>query len=306
MAFVTANPLASWAASNALKSSFTTPTRPLRDPRSKPSNLRMGYGSYSIINDKTKGHINKNYGDMSRYSLGVPATPSLDDAIIGRDNKGRVFVPQQGIPQQFDEALGSRDHTAPPDPRLAEAEGTLYDWDPAYVDPKFSPDTFANISDEEVSDDAFMKFRSSCSAERGAVLTAMDFRALARRERYKNGFDVNTLLTLQGSLEATFCRLQKISNPIGFTPTGEPQSEIPGQDFTASVGALDFQTQPNETIAFWKTPASGIQNKRAIQFKKPSGSDTPDLPYNANPSYDQMKDTQNAQTGRAILPPRQS
>lgn len=293
MAFVSALSVGTRATANNLSSSFVCNKVVSRDVRAKSSTPRMGYGDYSYLTDKTKGHVNQYYVDKFRiasdFARGVY---SLGDAKLGRDKKGRVIVPEKGIPQEFDSALPERDETAPPDPRIAEAEGATFFWDPAYVDPKFSPDSFVNVDDPTVADDAFQKFRASVNEERGAALSRMDFGAVERKRRIRAGLDEKYLLCLDGSLDVRYAVLQDIADPPTFTPTGEPQTEIPGQPFTGSVGAIDFMLTPGEEIAFWKL----AQNKEVedVKYKKPSGPDTPELPYNVSPTVDQMKEAQKA------------
>ncbi|CAN8072855.1 unnamed protein product [Agarophyton chilense] len=256
----------------------------------------MGYGQYSYITDKTRGHAVQYYIDKFRVASDFSKRGPIDlaDAKLGRDQKGRVIVPAEGVPQEFDEALPPVDETAPPDPRIAEAEGKLYPWDPNYVDPSFAPETYANMSDEEIADDAFQKFRSSVAEDRSSSLTAMDFGAVARQQRIRTGLDEKYLLCLDGALDAVYARLQKISDPMMFTPYGEPQTEIPGFPYLPSVGAMDFQDPPGLQVNFWTGEREVIPS-----YKKPSGAATPELPYNASPTVDEMKQAQEA---RGILP----
>ncbi|KAI0563907.1 hypothetical protein FGB62_32g243 [Gracilaria domingensis] len=264
-------------------------------------NLQLfAYGLWrlQLSTDKTKGHVNQYYVDKFRiltdFTKRGPSNPS--DAMLGRDIKGRILVPTEGIPQPFDPALPPRDETATPDPRIAEAEGVSYPWDPNYVDPKFAPGTYADCEDEAIADDAFQKFRSAVAEQRTSALTAMDFGAVARKQRIRAGLDEKYLLCLDGALDAAYARLQDISDPPMFTPYGEPQTEIPGQPFTASVGAMDFQTTPGEKIDFWSSETSETIEP---SYKRPSGANTPELPYNVSPTVDAMKEAQQA---RGILP----
>lgn len=300
MAFVNALSVGTHVPAKNRSSSFVCNKLVSRDVRAKSNTPRMGYGDYSYLTDKTKGHVNQYYVDKFRiasdFSKGVPA--SLSDAKLGRDQKGRVIVPEKGIPQAFDSPIPERDATAPPDPRIAEAEGAVFAWDPAYVDPKFSPGTYENCEDPAVAEDAFQKFRASVNEQRGAVLTRMDFGAVERKKRIRAGLDEKYLLCLDGSLDVRYAVLQDIADPPTFTPTGEPQTEIPGQPYTGSVGAMDFMLTPGEEIAFWKQlQAKGVDEP---VFKKPSGSDTPELPYNVSATVDQLKDAQKA---RDIISP---
>eukprot|EP00178_Gracilaria_changii_P017714 TRINITY_DN504_c0_g2_i1.p1 TRINITY_DN504_c0_g2~~TRINITY_DN504_c0_g2_i1.p1 ORF type:complete len:336 (-),score=46.19 TRINITY_DN504_c0_g2_i1:2075-2965(-) len=296
MAFITALPVGNKSPPAALCSSFVCNHAISHHSSTTTNAPRMGYGKYSYITDKTKGHVNQYYVDKFRtiadFSKGIPA--SMADAMVGRDQKGRVKVPAEGIPQPLDPALPPRVEDVAPDPRIAEAEGVLYPWDPNYVNPEFAPESFGNTEDSEIVEDAFQKFRSSIAEERTSALTAMDFGAVARKQRIKAGLDEKYLLCLDGALDATYARLQNIADPMVFSPYGEPQTEIPGMPFTPSVGAMDFQTTPGEEINFWAT-------EKAIspQYKKPSGADTPELPYNVSPTVDEMKEAQKA---RGIIP----
>lgn len=226
----------------------------------------------------------------SDFTKGAPQTDA--DAKLGRNIKGAVFVPLEGIPQEFDPALPTSDEPTAVDPRLAESEGSVYPWDVNYVDPAFGADTFAKLDDEEVSDNAFAAFRSSLATERGAALSAMDFGACARVNRIKEGLDEAYLLCLDGKLDARYARLQNISDPPEFNPYGVPQTEIPGTPFVGSVGALDLQPKPKDNIAFWEA-----DDKAPTPYKRPSGAETPDLPY--NPSVPEMIEAQKA---RGLLP----
>lgn len=215
----------------------------------------MGYGSYSYLTDKTKGHVNQYYVDKFRiaadFAKGSPRSEA--DAKLGRTAKGGVFVPSKGIPQERDEALPPIDPTVTPDPRIAESEGAVYEWDLYYKDPKFDASTYADTEDEEVAIDAFAKFRGYVSAERGSSLTRMNFGAVARVQRVKAGLDESYLMTLDGMLDARYAYFQKIDDPAVLSPTGTPQTEIPGTPYLKSVGAMDFIKQPEESISsLWK------------------------------------------------------
>lgn len=299
MAFVPGLPIPasrttpSLSSRSALSSPVVTPT-----VRVSSSTPRMGYGDYSYTTDRTKGHVQQYYVDKFRIAAdfvkGSPA--SAADAILGRNVKNGILVPKQGIPQVMDDALPSRDETVAPDPRIAESEGAVYPWDINYVDPAFQPSARSDINDETTADNAFAAFRSSCVEDRRASLSAMDFGAAARVNRILGGLDESYLLTLDGALDVSYARLQKIVDIPTLSPTGQPQTEIPGYPYLKSVGALDFQKKPGEEIAFWKTPASTVPGK---VYKRPSGSDTPDLPYNTSATLDEMKE---AQSARGLLP----
>lgn len=263
----------------------------------KRATPRMGYGKYSYSTDKTKGHVQQYYVDKFRnatdFIKGTPATP--DDAVLGRDVKNAKLIPTEGIPQPIDPILIVG--PAPEDPRVAEASGSLYPWDVAYKDPQFAPESYANLDDESVSDTAFAQFRSSLSESRGAALTAMDFGATARVNRLLEGIPESYMLSLDGALDAEYLRLQKLANPPGLNPTGTPQTEIPGTPYLGSVGALDFQRKKETEIAFWKDTVGA--NAPTLPYKKPSGKDTPDLPYNTSATVNELKETQAA---RGLLP----
>ena len=229
---------------------------------------------------------------VSDFGRGVPlyaGTPML-----GRGIMGGVKVPKEGIPQVFDPALPTSDEPTAPDPRLVEASGTLYRWDVNYVDPEWRKDSFADMSDDEIADRSFQQFRSSVSESRGMALTAMDFGATARVQRIMGGIDETELLTLDGALDVNYARLQKISNPPTLNPTGSPQTDIPGFPYMTSVGAMDFIEKPGEKVAFWKA-----DKPAELPYKRPSGADTPELPYNASPDVSAI---QEGQAARGLLP----
>lgn len=190
----------------------------------------MGYGDYSYLTDRTSGHVQQYYTHKfqtaQNYGAGGPTAAKL-----GRDLKGGVFVPIEGIPREVDPALPTSDEPTAPDPRLVEVTGAMYPWDPNYEDPALASSTLENVSDEEVASNAFAKFRSSVYKERGMALTAMDFGAAARVESLKEGFDATHLLTFDGALDVAYARAQKISNP---------QFDIPGTAGVGSVGAMDL------------------------------------------------------------------
>lgn len=200
--------------------------------------VRMGYGSYSYITDKTQGHTNQYYIDKFRKveDLAKFTSPlSDDDAMVGRTAKGTVKVPKQGIPEPRDSALPPIDPTAPEDPRIAEAEGSLYPWDSSFKNPDFDPSSYADINDEEVSSDAFSQFRSAMSDTRGMSLSTVDSQSKYRKERLKAGLDDTYLLTLDGQHEIGHMITEKMLSPsMGTrTETGYPQP----------VSALDFISQ---------------------------------------------------------------
>lgn len=294
MAFVTATPIPkSTLTSQALGGQVSA--SPLRvSTVAKPCALRMGYGAYSYLTDKTKGHTNQYYVDKFRiasdFSKGVPTCNA--DAKLGRDAKGAMLVPKEGIPQEMGDALPARVEDVDEDPRIAESEGAVYEWDLNYVDPQFLPSTYADVNNEEVAATAFAQFRGSTSAERGASITRMNFGAEARVQRIKAGIDEKSLLTLDGQLDVDYARLQKICNPPTLSPTGVPQTEIPGYPYVGSVGALDFMEQKEESVAsFWK---DAVQKPLVQSYKKPSGAATADLPYNVAPSVALMQEQQEA------------
>lgn len=292
MAFVTGLPLSLHGSTTTLSSSVSG--TPLTTPAVRLASTRMGYGDYSYLTDKTKGHVQQYYVDKFRIAADfVKGTPASDaDGKLGRDAKGAMLVPTEGIPQEFDAALPARDENVVPDPRIAEAKGAVFPWDMNYVDPQFLPSAYSDVDDENVAGEAFAAFRGSLSAERGAALTAMDFGAQARVKRIMAGLDETYLLCLDGALDANYARLQKIADPATFTPTGQPQTEIPGTAFLGSIGALDFQEKPGENLAFWKDGQSG--GAPELPYKRPSGSETPELPYNTSATVDEMKEAQSA------------
>lgn len=238
--------------------------------------------------------MNQYYVDKFRiaadFAKGAPATTA--DASIGRNAKGGVLVPKNGIPQEVDPAI-AYDGELMEDPRIAESEGSLYFWDKNYDDPKFAPSTYADLDDEDVAEDALIKYRGAMAEERTMMLTKMDFGAAARVQRIKQGISEPELLTLDGALDAAYARLQKVCDPPTLGPTGVPQTEIPGMPYMGSCGAMDFIEKPGEDVAFWK------EDSVEPTFKRPSGEDTPDLPYGVSPTVDQLKAEQKA---RGILP----
>lgn len=300
MAFVSAIPLG--AARPTADLSSRTPLPHLSAPSAvSPATPRMGYGAYSYSTDKTKGHTRQYYVDKFRvttdFTRGAPATQA--DAFLGCDVKHSPLVPKQGIPQPLDDALPPRDESVTPDPRIAESEGAVYPWDVNYVDPKFLPSTYADISNDTVAENAFQNFRESMWQDRCASLSAMDFGAVYRVNRIKEGLDESTLLTLRGALDVVYARLQHVDEPATLSPTGRPQTEIPGTPYLSSVGAIDFLPKPGDSIAFWND-APGTDVQPELHYKRPSGNATPDLPYNTNPTVDAIKEAQEA---RNLLPP---
>lgn len=281
-------------ASPVLRSS---PVAPLRQaPTSSSTAPRMGYGAYSYQTDKTKGHVNQYYVDKFRIAAdfvkGAPASQA--DAKLGRNMKGGVLVPERGIPQPIDTSVLPIDPNATPDPRIAEHEGVVFPWDKNYVDPKFGADTYADCEDPDTVESAFASFRGSMVEERGSSLSFMNFGAAARVQRIKAGLDVDYLCSLDGQLDARYARLQKIDDPAVLSPTGVPQTEIPGTSLLRSVGAMDFIKKPGESFAFWKTDAPA-----ELPYKKPAGNEAPEMPYNTSPSIGEMLE---AQAARGLLP----
>lgn len=199
------------------------------------SRVVMGYGSYSYITDKTQGHTNQYYVDKFRRveDLAKFTSPlSDDDAAIGRTAKGTVKVPKQGIPEPRDSALPPIDPTAPEDPRIAEAEGSVYPWDSSFQNSEFDSSTYADINDEEVSSDAFYQFRKAMTDTRGGALSDVNSRLKYRNERFKAGLDDKYILTLDGQHDINHMITEKMLSPsvITHTETGYPQP----------VSALDF------------------------------------------------------------------
>eukprot|EP00177_Eucheuma_denticulatum_P006985 GFKZ01012702.1.p1 GENE.GFKZ01012702.1~~GFKZ01012702.1.p1 ORF type:complete len:297 (+),score=38.05 GFKZ01012702.1:173-1063(+) len=293
MAFVPGLPISQTRSSPLSQSTFAPhglPTSPSTTPLTTP---RMGYGAYSYSTDKTKGHVNQYYVDkfriISDFAKGPPKT--IADAKLGRNIKGGVAVPEEGIPQDIDPVLLTGEPMV--DPRIAEAEGSVYSWDINFANPAFLPETYADVNDDAVAKDALAKFRSSMVDSRTKMLSAMDFGAAARISRIKEGLDERYLLSLDGALDVAYARLQKIADLPTFTPTGEPQTEIPGIPFLGSVGALDLIENPSERLAFWK------EKQVEPMMIKPGGKDTPELPYSASPSLEEMKESQKA---RGLLP----
>jgi hypothetical protein len=283
------------AAPSVFASSFTAPLVSVRPTAASPSaaNLSAKYGDYSYSTDKTKGHVQQYYVDKFRvatdFSRGLgPKTDA--DAVLGCDAKGRVIVPSGGVPQPVDPILLADMTGVPTDPRVADAEGTLYPWDNQYLDPAFDASTFADVDDASVADTAFAAFRAASSAERGAALRAAEAGVAHRVEKIKSGLSEAYLLTMEGKYEANYARLQGIKTVLQFSPTGAPQTELPGFDYLPSIGAMDYIPTPapvgsNGNGAHWKAPTPASLTP---VYKAPLGAATPELPYNANPSLSQL------------------
>nr|ATG31125.1 LRC5 [Griffithsia pacifica]5Y6P_E1 Chain E1, LRC5 [Griffithsia pacifica]5Y6P_F1 Chain F1, LRC5 [Griffithsia pacifica] len=301
MAFVSATPVSQAVRpAPALGAQLAaSPLRPEIAHASNSSTPRMGYGAYSYITDKTKGHVNQYYVDKFRiasdWTKGTPKTQA--DAVLGRTFKGAVLVPTEGIPQEFDPAIAPRDNTVDPDPRIAESEGEVYPWDINYFDPQFLPSAYSDVNDPETVDSSFADFRSSMWESRRESLTAQDFGAVARVQRIKNGLDEKYLMTLDGMLDARYARFQKIAEPAVLSPTGTPMTEIPGTPYLGSVGAMDFIAQEEESVAFWKSGPSTTP----VNYKRPSGAQTPNLPYNTAAPVAAINEAQEAQKGQMQL-----
>lgn len=255
--------------------------------------VRMGYGDYSILTDKTQGHTNNYYIDKFRIASDFAKAPAKTDAdaFLGRDAKGAVLVPEEGIPQITEGAL-ARDTASPEDPRVAESKGAVWEWDAGYSE----PEVFADTSDATVSEDAFLAFRDASAAERGAALTAQDLGAALRNKmRLENGFSENFLLTLEGQHDRLHALVERITEVPFLTPIGNYQTEIPGMPYMGSVGALDFQKKPETSVASWKD-APGAAPVEAIPavYKRPKGAEKMDLPYNTAPAISEIKKDQAA------------
>lgn len=259
-------------------------------PVSTVSTLSMKYGDYSYSTDKTKGHVQQYYVDKFRvaadFAKGPPRTEA--DAVLGRTAKGAVKVPIDGVPQIAEGPL-ARDPASAPDPRLAEAAGTVWPWDAGYERPELAKSTYADCDDSAVAEDAFIAFRDSCSAERGAMLTRMDFNAtLANKVRNERGLSEKYMLTLEGQHDRLYIMAERRKTPTFLTPYGNPTTEIPGIPYCGSIGALDFIKKPETEVAFWKD-----DNAEAL-YKRPKGASMPDLPYNTSPSIESVKEAQRA------------
>eukprot|EP00183_Erythrolobus_madagascarensis_P006063 CAMPEP_0185844526 /NCGR_PEP_ID=MMETSP1354-20130828/657_1 /TAXON_ID=708628 /ORGANISM="Erythrolobus madagascarensis, Strain CCMP3276" /LENGTH=285 /DNA_ID=CAMNT_0028544205 /DNA_START=47 /DNA_END=904 /DNA_ORIENTATION=+ len=246
--------------------------------------VRAGYGDYSYSTDKTQGHLNNYYIDKYRTTSDLGTKHSLAGAepAMGRNAKGGVLVPKFGIPQMDDDVLGFGPDSMV-DPRIAEAEGSQYPWDPAYVDESKTLASCADIDDPAVSDNAFSSFLSASSVERSQMILACERATESTIKEIKSGMvDEMTMLSASGQRLAQYARTEKIATLPMWTPTGEPQTEIPGTPFKESIGALDYQSTSDvigtETMgAFWKTPTE------APTYKKPLGAATPEPLYNSSP-----------------------
>jgi hypothetical protein len=272
MAFAPVLPVSARAAPG-LRCSATDPLRPAT---AAASATRMGYGDYSYSTDKTKGHVQQYYVDKFRV-VGdfVRGTPRSDaDAMLGRSAKGGVLVPKGGVPQPVDPILLADVTGVPEDPRIAESEGSTWEWDSGYLNPEFAASTYADVDDEEVSARAFAAFRTASSAERGAVLGELDAALKFRVEKILDGFSEEYMLTLEGQHEANYARLQHIKDVVMFTPDGQPWASIPGFPYLPPVGAMDFM--PISVNKSWKTLASPGSTEAV--YPKPIGAIAPKLP----------------------------
>lgn len=218
---------------------------PLREPASVPCRVRMGYGSYSYLTDKTQGHTNQYYIDKFRTKadLAKQSLSSKGEAMFGLTTKGKRNIPTEGVPQPLDSALPSFDPTAPEDPRVAEAEGAVYFWDDAYQNPE--SDTESTDEDPEDSEDptkSFVEFRKAMSESRMASLNELDARAKYRRERLSAGLDQSYLLTMDGQLDYRYSVTEKISST--------------GSSTSSSVSALDFLPKEDEDTPFWQSDSN--------------------------------------------------
>lgn len=299
MAFVPSTALTSSvqaASPSSLRNDLTTSLRPTTSSSTATAAVRMGYGDYSYLTDKTKGHVNQYYVDkfrtISDFARGVPQ--SAGDAMLGRNLKGGVYIPSEGIPQLVDTPEIPILSNVEPDPRIVETEGSLYPWDINYVKPEFQPDTYQDLDDPDVADDALAKFRSSVAMDRSAALSAMDFGAAARINRLKKGtMEESYMMTLDGQLDIEYAKVEKIAFIPSLNPTGIPQTEIPGYPYLKAVGALDFQG--SSSIAFWKSDDAPVEKS----YKKSSGAELPELPYNTAPTNNELLEAQEA---RDIVP----
>lgn len=231
--------------------------------------------------------------DFGRFS----APRSDADAVLGRDAKGAVLVPKNGVPQEVDDVLKADMSGVAEDPRVAESEGKVWAWDRGFEDPEFAADTFADIDDAAVADQAFASYMGQSQAERGRMLSGLDASLDFRVKKIQAGLSENFLLSMEGKYEANYGRLQKIKETPQFTPTGAPQTEIPGFDYLGGIGALDFMEPAiNERNgAFWKKEQVAVTGV----YQKPMGANAPELPYNTTPTVEQLK----AQTiAKGLLP----
>lgn len=234
----------------------------------------------------------------SDFSKGAPATDA--DAVLGRDRKGAIAVPEEGVPQPIDPILAADMTGIPEDPRVAESKGTVYAWDIEYADPEFAPESYADVEDEAVSDEAFAAFRGASEADRSSSLIELDAALKYQVEKIKGGLSESLLLTMEGKYLANYARLQKVANVMQFSPiSGQPQTEIPGIPYLPGIGALDFMPVPGEekSGAFWAAPTPS--DKAEVVYQKPMGANAPELPYNGTPSLEQM---QAATAAKGLLP----
>lgn len=266
----------------------------------------MKYGDYDYKTDRTKGHVGQYYVDKFRiasdFSKGIPASEA--DSALGRNSKGQVAVPVEGIPQIVDDAILARDPESKPDARLTEIYGNAYPWDSAY-DPSIhggytlvqgqaggyalpAPAPMGDLDDESVADDAFSKFRGASAGDRGSALSKQDLDATTRAQMRAEGYTENFLLTIEGQHDRLHSMVERLKQVPFLTPYGKPQSEVAGNDYLGSVGALDFLKKKEEEIAFWKDT---VPEKT---YKRPMGANTPDLPYNTAPSIGAIKEGQAA------------
>lgn len=289
MAFVTALPIARTAP--ALRRSATESLRPA-SAAGAAATTRMGYGDYSYSTDKTKGHVQQYYVDKFRVpsDFGRGSAPKDNaDAMLGRTAKGAVLVPEGGVPQPVDPILLADMSEEAEDPRVAESEGQVWEWDAGFAKPEFAASTFADVESEDVADGAFAAFRAASNAERSAKLGEFDAALKYKVAKIKGGLSEKYLLTMEGQYEANYARLQKIKDIMMFTPYGQPATELPGFPYMPSVGALDFQPTAADKVnsAFWKAPVPS--EKAEVVYQKPMGANAPELPYNGNPSVEQMQ-----------------
>ena len=257
--------------------------------RPNTNTVRMGYGDYSILTDKTRGHNWQYYIDKFRvigdFTKGQPKTDA--DAVLGYDRKGFKLITNDGIPQTESGEL-AYDPNSTPDPRLAEASGSVWDWDAAYE----KPVEYADVNDPKVVEDAFLAFRDASAAERGAMLTALDLGAVtANQLRSEYGYSESYLLTIEGQHERQGALADRKGEVPFLTPYGKPQTQIPGTDYLGSVSALDFMKKPTNSVSFWKDDQPEESTKL---FKKPKGSAKADLPYNTAPAIASIKEDQAA------------
>lgn len=245
----------------------------------------MKYGDYSYLTDRTGGPTGNYYIDKARNSTDFAKNGAPRDegaTYIGRDTKGRINIPKEGIPQEIDDILKPDDSVEKMvDPRIAEAEGTVYRWDPGFVDTSFT-DGLTDTNDEEAVDNEFARFRGLMSAQRGAMLSEVNRGIAAKVKEIMSGLDEEYLLTVPGKWDVEYARLQKLKN------TDTPEY----------IGALDFMKKGNVPITaeivgkegmidgFWKDDTKQVP--AAPTYVKPPGANEPELPYNAAPSVPQL------------------